>query len=249
MRVPAVVMAGGRLSDEDARRLGAVNRALVEVGGRTLLSRVIESLRAAPSVGEIVVVGPVPPGDGYRVVDECDGFVANLFAGVDAIGEAEWVLVATSDMPFVSSEALDDVVVRGAATGADFIYPITDVHLCLQAYPGMKRTSVRTFDGRFTGGNAILARPGFLRTRRDHIAAVYEMRKEPVRLAGLMGWSVALRIALGKLLKRPFMGVADLERAMSRAVGGAARALISPHPSLATDADTAEELEALRSAG
>ncbi|MBT5043832.1 MAG: NTP transferase domain-containing protein, partial [Gemmatimonadales bacterium] len=60
-QVTAVVLAGQRpTGDPLARHFGKPYKALVEVGGRSMLSRVVETLLSAPSVGSVVVLCQEP---------------------------------------------------------------------------------------------------------------------------------------------------------------------------------------------
>lgn len=100
----ALVLAGGR-----ATRLGGVNKALVEVGGKMLLERVLDALR--PLADQIVVVGHL--ADDARVPDV--QVVPDLFQGGStlvaiysglSVARNEVALVVGCDMPFLSTEVL-----------------------------------------------------------------------------------------------------------------------------------------------
>ncbi|WP_293782676.1 molybdenum cofactor guanylyltransferase [uncultured Aeromicrobium sp.] len=111
----AVVLAGGR-----ARRLGGRSKPLLEVGGQTLLDRIVGSA-AAVCCGRIVVVGPAElDREGVIVVREDPPFggpVAALAAALPLI-EAADVLVLAVDLVH------GDAVVRtlaGTSTTADGI--------------------------------------------------------------------------------------------------------------------------------
>jgi len=93
-----VVLAGGT-----SRRMGGVDKTMLDVGGRTILDRVLGTLTAA-EVGPLVVVGeqravsyPVrwaredPPGGGP---------VAGLAAGLSEV-TASRVVVVAGDLPFL----------------------------------------------------------------------------------------------------------------------------------------------------
>jgi len=52
----ALVLAGTRAGgDPLAEHAGVSHKALIEVGGRTMIERVVEALAASPAVGRIVV--------------------------------------------------------------------------------------------------------------------------------------------------------------------------------------------------
>jgi molybdopterin-guanine dinucleotide biosynthesis protein A len=109
----AIVLAGGT-----GRRLGGVDKAALDVGGRSLLDRVLEALVEAQRIG---VVGPardLPPS----VIMACErppggGPVAGLAAGLVLV-EAPLVAVLACDLPFVTVDTLRSLV-DAVASGGD----------------------------------------------------------------------------------------------------------------------------------
>ncbi|MGJ9411641.1 molybdenum cofactor guanylyltransferase [Aeromicrobium sp. CF4.19] len=94
----AVVLAGGQ-----ARRLGGIDKVLVESGGRTLLATAVA---AATQARDIVVVGPRRDAELPRVVrwtresPPFAGPVAGLAAGLAELPDgAELVLLLAADLP------------------------------------------------------------------------------------------------------------------------------------------------------
>jgi molybdopterin-guanine dinucleotide biosynthesis protein A len=95
----AVVVAGGAAS-----RLSGTDKALVELGGRSLLDRALDAVAAAT---ETVVVGPARstrrPVTWAREQPAGGGPAAGVLAGVSALtGPSPVVAVLAVDMPFVS---------------------------------------------------------------------------------------------------------------------------------------------------
>lgn len=110
----AVVLAGGR-----GARLDGVEKAGVEVGGRTLLSWALDTLVDA---AEVVVVGdPVRterPVTFVRENPRYGGPVAALCTGLDALlRPASYVVVVAVDMPRLTPDTISRL--RRAATGGD----------------------------------------------------------------------------------------------------------------------------------
>ncbi len=110
----AVVLSGGR-----ATRLDGIDKAGVEVGGRTLLARALDAVADA---AEVVVVGEaVPTGRPVTFVVEDPrhgGPVAGLLTGREALrGDPAYVAVLAVDMPHLTPGTLARL--RAAATGRD----------------------------------------------------------------------------------------------------------------------------------
>jgi len=111
--VDVLILAGG-----EARRLRGVDKPMVEIGGKTLLDRVIEACAALTGVGssgEIVVVGPPrtterdvrwvreePPGGGPAAA-----IAAGLTALPGSTGRwSRWIGVFAADLPFLTAETV-----------------------------------------------------------------------------------------------------------------------------------------------
>jgi molybdopterin-guanine dinucleotide biosynthesis protein A len=113
----AIVLAGGT-----GRRIGGVDKAALDVGGRSLLDRVLVALIEAR---RIVVVGPsrpLPVGVvGTTEQPPGGGPVAGIAAGL-AVVEAPLVAVLACDLPFATDatvRALVDALEPGADGSAD----------------------------------------------------------------------------------------------------------------------------------
>ena len=108
----AVVLAGG-----GARRLGGVDKPGLEVGGATLLDRV---LSAVADAARVVVVGPQRPVGRDVVWAREDppggGPAAALAAGLVHV-HAATVVVLAADLPFLDPRTV--AVLRAAAEGED----------------------------------------------------------------------------------------------------------------------------------
>lgn len=250
MTVDCVVLAGGQNSPAMAAAAGTQNRALTKLGARTMLEYVVSALSDAPGIGKIYVVGDVPSSGAYTQVAAGETLLENLMAGLDAAGGAdgERVLVSTSDIPFVTAEALEDFVGRAAASGADLCCSYVPLALCRERFPEMKRTAIKTADGEFTLGNVMLVNPRLLRTNHAAIARAYAARKSPAKVAGLLGAGLLLRLIAAQLFLPRLLTVAALEQAVGKLLGPSARAagLCSPFPEIGTDIDSPADITIAR---
>lgn len=249
MRVPRIVLAGGKASQELQNATGQTNRALVVVNGKTLLAHVVEALRAADPDAPITVVGDVPESADYTRLPDAGDFVSNVNVGVAAYPDAAYVLFSTSDLPFLTGETVADfargAVARAEETGAGMIYPVVPVASCYARFPGVHRTSLRLREGEFTGGNLMLVRPAFLLSQKQRLAEAFAARKRPFRLAMMLGPANVLRLALSQKLAPGLLSIPFLEKRVSKLVGAPARALICDRPEIATDLDRVSDFEAV----
>lgn len=121
----AIVLAGGR-----ATRLGGANKALLEIGGSSILNRVLKALR--PLADQIVVVGHLADGvrtPGVRIVPDLrpqGGTLVGIYSGMVAT-QADASLAVACDMPFLSTPLLSKLTEWSA--GYDVCVPRIGPHL------------------------------------------------------------------------------------------------------------------------
>jgi len=128
MRVTAVVVAAGR-----GERLGGeLPKAFAPLAGRPLLLHALEALAAAPGIDRLVPViaerdrprlealAPrlaAVPGLAGAVVGGAER-QDSVRAGLEALGDAEWVAVHDAARPLVRPEAVERVIEAARRTGA-----------------------------------------------------------------------------------------------------------------------------------
>jgi GTP:adenosylcobinamide-phosphate guanylyltransferase len=245
--IDTVVLAGGADRGELAATTGISYRPLLDVGGQPLIVRLLGALRASDQVGRIAVVAPEPvlAATADQKVDlrvlSGESFIDNLLSGVDALASPS-MLIVTGDLPLLSVAAVDEFIDRSLAAEAEITYPIIPKEVCEARFPGGKRTWVRLRDGVFTGGNAVTLTRDFANRSRGLIAGLYASRKNPLKLASLLGFGFVIGLLCGRLT------LADIERRASAIVSGRARAIICSHPELGFDVDKLSDLETARRA-
>lgn len=233
-----VILAGGRCSPDLAEFAGVEHRALLPYGGKTMVEIVFEATR---HVGPAVVVGgPEAIGDCH--VPAGENFIESLAAGIAEVG-SERFLLATADLPFLTSAAVDDFVTR-SEPGNLLSYPIVDARLAAERFPGMKRTVVRLREGVFTGGNLAVIETALMQHSLPIMRRAYAYRKSPLKLAGLVGVGTLARLALARLIPST-LSIATLERAVSRFLGGPVRAIPTRFPEIGADVDNLEQYRAI----
>jgi molybdenum cofactor guanylyltransferase len=119
----ALVFAGGRAS-----RLGGVNKALLEIAGRTIVARILAAL--GPLVDECVLLtndAVLADLEDVRLVFDPTphaGVLPALAAGLEAAA-GEVCLAVACDMPFVSSELFRHLLEIQQRADADVVIPRT----------------------------------------------------------------------------------------------------------------------------
>lgn len=247
-KVDVVIPAGGRLEDDFAREAGASVKALISLGGQTILARTVSALRESGRVEKIVVVGPDEVREAAAGADEVLGEGAsgpqNIFRGLERlreIGTSRRVLIVTGDLPFLSPQVV-----------ADFLDACSDeAQVCLPAlrrpefearFPNVRGEYVRLRDGEWTLGCAFLVDGSKLLQRRAAIESVFEARKSQWAMAKLLGAPFIARWVTKRL------ATSHIQVRCEQVLGVRGQLVAPCAPSLAFDVDGVEEYRCARAA-
>lgn len=237
----ALILAGSRPGETDpaAAYAGVAHKALIVLEGDTLLARVTAALRAA-GAGRIAAIGDDPGvvAEAVRlsleVLAPAAGPAESVAAAVEALGTP--LLVTTADHALLRGEWVTQFI-ADAPADADVAILLAPEALVQSAAPGTKRTYLAFRDGRFSGCNLfLLARPGAGRAI-DLWRTVQAHRKQPWKIAWLLGPRTLLAYALGRLT------LDQAVRRLGRQAGVEARAVKSAFGLAAVDVDKPADLD------
>lgn len=215
--VDAVVLAG---TDSNPKRMiEGKNKSFLEVGGKVLVSRVVEELLAAPGVGNIFVVGPTArlretlsglPAD-VIIVEQSGSMLSNIWAAVYAAdtlhreltGEDDPtrpMLIISSDLPLVSHEAVQDFIRRCAreedrlSTKFGMMAGVAEEVSLRPFYPeqakiGIHRPYVNYSDCRIRLANIYIGRPHILKNHQFLETGFAHRKAEKVKNVVLLAWN------------------------------------------------------------
>jgi molybdopterin-guanine dinucleotide biosynthesis protein A len=118
------VLAGG-----GSTRFGQ-DKALVEVGGKPMLARMVELLRGAAKEAKVVAVRGKYEAFGVEIVEDrwpgegpLGGIITALEDAAGTAARAEWNLIVSCDMPFLTREWLGFLTERGRKSKAQVVVP------------------------------------------------------------------------------------------------------------------------------
>ncbi len=206
--IDAVLPAGGRVNAEFASAAGNDIKALIQIGGSSILERTIRALRASKCIGRIVVVGPdqvkaiSTNAGGDSVLAEHATGSANIMAGIEWLAAQEnpaaRVIVVTTDMPFITPTSVEQYL-RLCPSNCDICVPVVEREPFEKIYPELIRTDSRLADGWFRLGGMFLLNPQTMIRGRSHFEQVFAARKSNLKLAKLIGLPTALRYVTRRL--------------------------------------------------
>jgi GTP:adenosylcobinamide-phosphate guanylyltransferase len=233
----AVITAGGRVDGEFAAVIGTQVKALAPFAGSTLLHRTIAALRGA-GIERIAVVG----GDEVRracahdveqIVAESAGGAENLRRALYAWDGDAPLLYATSDMPFITAEAVGTFLDRSAAD--TLALPLTEWRDFERRFPQSPPFGITLAGEKVVNGGIFAVPPGSARRLEAFAKRFFDARKSPLRMARLTGPALLFQF----LFKR--LSVAKLQQHAERLLQMPARAVRNAPPELAYDVDVLEE--------
>ncbi|NLM51293.1 MAG: NTP transferase domain-containing protein [Firmicutes bacterium] len=236
-----VVLAGGAKPSALTEAQQVDNKAFIKIHGRFMLSYVLDALKQAEGIGRIAVVGPKArleeeiSGEKIILVEEGKNLVENMERGFVALKPQKHFLICSSDVPFLTAEAVEDLL-QSCAGQKDFYYPIVSRKDNELRFPGVKRTYVKLKEGEFTGGNLFLVSPHCLKTMLPRLEEIYALRKSPLRLAAVFGIVFIIKFFTRQL------SIAELEARFEDLFGLTGKAVISRYPEIGTDVDKISDL-------
>lgn len=222
-RVKALVLAGAA-NDGPLKDVSDVpNEALIDIGGKPMITYVLDALHGVADIETIGIVGPVDTlraGLSLRdeVLIEAGGdMLDNLERGARALDPAGTapLLVVTADIPLLTAESVAQFLVRcrqeaaAASRPLDAFYPMVGRAASEAAFPGVERTYVNLRDGRFTGGNFALLDPKAVLSRRHVFDEVVALRKKPLQMARLLGFGFIVKFLFRRLTTKDIAAFVD----------------------------------------
>ena len=241
-RLTTVVLAGGPADEVSRLQAGAINKAFVEVCGKALVTRTLEALRNAPSVGKLIVVAPEPMRDSpaLALADEVRPagihIRESLASGLGGLAPDELVILSASDLPMLSVKCIEEFASGAQQSGADLAYAILERKTHESRFPTVPHTWARLREGTFCGGGFVALRPRIYPMLARFIERLGAARKNPMHLARLFGPSVLLKFAFHRLR------IAQAEERASRALGASVRAIQCSFPEMAVNVDRASDV-------
>lgn len=239
----ALVLAGSRGGvDPVAAYGGARHKALIPLGGETLLARVVGALRGAGAT-RVAVVSSHPDVRaeaarlGTEAIDEADGPSLSAAAGAEHLGTP--LLLTTADHALLDAAWVQRFL-ADVPDDADVAALVAARRTVEAAAPGTNRTWLKLADGHWSGCNLFwLANPNALAVialwRR-----VEAERKRPWRMAGILGPGMLLRYLFGRL------ALTDAARRLGRLAGVRAAVVETPYGLASVDVDKPTDLDLVR---
>ncbi len=241
----AIVLAGSNYKAKLTEDSSVDNDALLTIGNKAMVEYVVEAISKSPFIHKVVVVGPEDKlgplfSNNPKVILAPGGatVIQGVLSGLQKLNREKHVLLASSDIPLLTTEAVDDFISECLKNPeVELFYSIVSKEVNDQKFPGVKRTYVKIKEGIFTGGNIMLIKPAIASQCAPKAEELVALRKSPLGLVRRIGLSSIFKYLLGILT------IAEIEKRVSKLLGVKGKAVISNYPEIGVDVDKPSDLE------
>lgn len=246
-----VILAGGRITEKDPLfgYTGGKPKALITLGGKTLLERVIQAMRDATAVDEISVVG-VESGDlkdlGFPIQFSSDqgDLVSNVYAGLKIVRDrnpgASTILFCTADIPAISGPLVDEHIAKCHPFDKAVYYAFVTRQTIDRRFPGAHRTYTRLDGEDVASCDLMVMNPELAEIDRGLWDSLANARKQPWKVAKIVGVRALASLLLGQ------MTIYEIENTAEKILGRPVKVFITDRAELAMDVDKPSHVELMR---
>lgn len=241
----AIILSGDRGPSEPLNlAAGVCCKALVPVGGRAMLLRVLDTLSACGSIGNQIVAGLSDAAlsanrelqqrlehSSLRRTPRAAGPSAAAATAAQTVPASDPILITTADHALLQPEVVEHFLDAAAATDLDVVAAVIRYPEFQRAHPQVRKTVMRFSDDHYCGCNlfALLTPAG--RRILDTWQQVEAQRKTPWKTVGLLGWGAILRFLSGRL------SLPQATTRLSQRLGIKVGVVVLPTPDAAIDVD------------
>jgi len=247
----AIVTAGGIPKPEDPlyEYTQGQSKALLEIAGKPMVQWVLDAVGASEKIEQVVVVGLGPesgvscqkpityiPNQGSML----DNVRASLAKVVELKPDAGLILMASSDIPALTTEMVDWAIEAAQETEDDLYYNLITKEVMEARFPGSNRSYIKFTDAEICGADMNLARASAASGNDELWERLISARKNPFKQAALFGYSTLFLMLTRRL------SIHDAAPRISKQIGIRGRAVFCPYAELAMDVDKPHQFEILR---
>lgn len=250
-----LILAGGEVKPEDPLYpyTQGKPKALIDMGGLSMLDRVISALRSSRYIEDILVVGItretaarhiINTSDSIHFLDDHGGMVANMQAGTTWFRkhkpETEVVLGCSADIPTITGVIVDEFIDACRPWDKAVYYSFVSRETLEARFPHSKRTYSNIGEQEVAGGDMVVARLEVVEKNQPLIESLTGARKRPWQIASIVGWRMLLKFLFRRIT------FDDIESTASRIIGMPTKVVLFNHAELAMDADKPFQIDMLQ---
>ncbi len=224
-------------------------KALLDISGKPMIQWVLDAVSGSRQVDTVVVIGldglsGVTCGKPMIFIPNQATMIDNLLAGMRVVLQihpaARRVLTVSSDIPAITPEIIDWEVETASQTEEDICYNVSKRETIEARYPGSRRTYVRLMDAEVCGADMNVVSTSLVTQQSSTWMALIEARKNPLKLAFIIGLDTLLLLLLRQLT------LEGAVKKVSKRLQLTGRAIITPYAEMAMDVDKPHQLELIQ---
>ena len=233
------------------------SKAMLDIAGKPMIQWVLDALCSSDLIERVVIVGLPGSQPGglsgskqltckkpMTFLDNQGGMVANILYGgreiLKANPKSRGILVASSDIPGITTEMVDWLVRIVEESNYDLYYNVITRQVMEKEFPGSRRTYQRLKDYELCGGDMNAISASMVREQNPIWDRLIESRKNPVKQAAILGFDTLLLLLLGR------MTLIGAETLVSKRLGVRGKVVLCPYAPLGMDIDKPNQLELVR---
>jgi GTP:adenosylcobinamide-phosphate guanylyltransferase len=224
-------------------------KAMLDIMGKPMVQWVLDALGGARHVGNVVLIG-LPEDSGLTCIKPLTfipnkmSMIENVSAGIKKVMEinpsATKVLLATADIPAITSEMVDWEIETTIDKNVDLCYNIVKREVIERRYPNSRRTFTKLKGMEACGADLHVLGTSVVSMNPEIWEKLTASRKNPLKQAAILGFDTLLLMLLR---------VITLENAIKKITARlhmTGTAIISPYAEMAMDVDKPHQLEMMR---
>ncbi len=235
------IILAGAIAPEEIRKRGVPRIPLLKIESKTILERTCMCLLEGGGCQRVFVLAPdeveLPDNPAILRADYSGDVISDLERCLKNRVKGEFCLVSSADMPLLTNDAVESLVVEGDRFKSDIVFPAVGRDLIEKRFPGTKRTYMRIGSSQVSGGNLFWVNREWLLARSDLLRRLFEVRKSVKSMAGIFGIAFLVRVMLG------LAPLEYIERHLGGVLNGELKAVILKYPEIAVDLDKLADLE------
>jgi len=246
-----IILAGGELGTGDPLHRYSEGRpkALISIGGKTLIEWVVDALGDAELVDEIAVFG-LQESDAGKYSQSIPFFpdqgdmISNGLAGLEwALSrepDMKAALFCTADIPTITGPLIDEHLTLCQPYDKTAYYSFVSRETMESRFPGTDRTYARIDGMDVASCDLVVIRPQLAEVDRSLWDSLTHARKSPWKVAQVVGVRTLLRLLMGR------MTFAQIERKAENILQQPVKVLLRDKAELAMDLDKPSHLDFIR---
>lgn len=242
----ALVLAGAKEKGPLEIAENVDNKALIMLDNRPMIDYVVDALNSSENIDRILVVGPkneLHPYIGKKVneiLNPGNSILGNMEIGLNFFNSADNLLLLTSDIPLITSDAIDEFLEICTKRKAYIGYPIISKENIVKKYPETKRTYVKMKEGILCGGNIIFFKPEVFFQKKKLIKELFDNRKATWKYVKILGLKFILKFLFKTLT------LEEIEKRVTDIFGYNSIAVMVSYPEIMIDLDKLSDLKLIR---